>query len=79
MKDYIQFVLLYQKKPQTQKILMMDLLFKNQVQVVQEQALIFHSEQLMQVMYSIIVIRDLLVLVQHPQQLFQLELNYHTI
>ena len=30
---------------QTQKILMMDLLFKNQAQVVFEQALIFHSEQ----------------------------------
>ena len=79
MKDYIQSVLLFQKKPQTQKILMMDLLFKNQVQVVREQALIFHLELLMRVMYSLIVIQDLLVLVHHPQQLFQLELNYHTI
>ena len=45
MKDYIQSVLLYQKKLQTQKTLMMDLLFKNQAQVVFEQALISHLEQ----------------------------------
>ena len=48
-----------------QKILMMDLLFKNQAQLELEQALIFHRELLMQLMYSLIVIQDLLVLVQH--------------
>ena len=76
MRDYIQSVLLFQKKQQTQKILMMDLLFKIQAQLVQEQALIFHSELLMQLTYSIIVIQDLLVPVLHLQQLYLLELNY---
>ena len=58
------------KEAQTQKILMMDLLFKNQAQVVFEQALISHLEQLMQVMYSLIVIQDLLVLVLHLEDCF---------
>ena len=45
MKESIQSVLLFQKKRQTQKILMMDLYYKNQAQQVFEQALISLLEQ----------------------------------
>ena len=78
MKESIQSVLLFQKKRQTQKILMMDMLSKNQVQVVFEQALISPLEQLMQVMYSIIVIQGLSVLVLHLELQLLLEQNYLT-
>ena len=78
MKESIQFVLLFQKKLQMLKTLMMDLLFKNQAQVVFEQAPISPLEQLMQVMYSIIVIQGLSVPVLHLELQLLLEQNYLT-